>query len=204
MKNIGMLIVFFAIAGCQPDVQESSATSPAPVSMPGVRTDNSAAAIPPESPKEPAEVAAVPSRVTPVQAKAAPEKTVVEPKVVIAPSVEAAVEKVEPAKIEMTVVAEPAPAPMVAPQVQLSEVDAMALAKKKNCFACHALDKKAVGPSWRAVAEKYRGDAGAQAALESKVRKGGKGNWGSMAMPPQPSLSGEELTGLVQFVLQLK
>ncbi|MBU0689430.1 MAG: c-type cytochrome [Gammaproteobacteria bacterium] len=87
---------------------------------------------------------------------------------------------------------------------QLSEADAMALAKRKNCFACHALDKKMVGPAWRAVAEKYRGDAGAQAALESKVRKGGKGNWGSMAMPPQPALSGEELAGLVQFVLQLR
>ncbi|MBU1213899.1 MAG: c-type cytochrome [Gammaproteobacteria bacterium] len=80
----------------------------------------------------------------------------------------------------------------------------MALAKKKNCFACHALDKKVVGPAWRAVAEKYRSDAGAQAALEAKVRKGGKGNWGGIAMPPQPALSREELTGLVAFVLQLK
>lgn len=80
----------------------------------------------------------------------------------------------------------------------------MALAKKKNCFACHALDKKMVGPAWQAVAQKYRGQADAQAVLEAKVRKGGKGNWGSVAMPPQPALSSGELTGLVQFVLRLQ
>lgn len=204
MKNVWVLIVFFVIAGCQPDVQESPATSPVPVSKPDVRTENSTAVIPPKPHKEPAERAAVSSSVQPVQAKAAPEITVGKPAVVIAPSAEATAEKVEPAMIEKPVVAEPVPAATAAPQVQLSEADAMALAKKKNCFACHALDRKAVGPAWRAVAERYRGDAGAQAALESKVRKGGKGNWGSIAMPPQPSLSGEELTGLVQFVLQLK
>jgi cytochrome c len=109
-----------------------------------------------------------------------------------------------PARTEATVVNERVPAAMPAPQGQLSEADALALAKKKNCFACHALDKKVVGPAWRVVAQKYRGDAGAQAVLEAKVRKGGKGNWGSIAMPPQPALSDEELSGLVQFVLQLQ
>lgn len=110
----------------------------------------------------------------------------------------------EPAKAETTAAMKPVPTATSATKGQLSEADALALAKKKNCLACHALDKKMVGPAWRAVAQKYRGDAGAQALVEDKVRKGGKGVWGSIAMPPQSALSDEELTGLTQFILQLQ
>ena len=57
----------------------------------------------------------------------------------------------------------------------------MALAKSKNCMACHAMDKKLVGPSYQAVAQKYTGDKAAAAKLATKIMKGGAGVWGSVA-----------------------
>ncbi len=86
----------------------------------------------------------------------------------------------------------------------LSEPDVIALAKKKNCFACHLIEKKVVGPSWKDVATKYRGDVAAQSKLENKIAKGGSGAWGNMAMPPQPHVSATERTLLVRFILNLK
>ena len=204
MKNIWMLSVLFVFAGCQPDAQESPVASPVPVSKPDAKPEATPVSVTPIPQKEPVKIEPTPQSVKPVQAKAVTEKAASESEAVIAPPVEVAAPISEVAKTKASTVAEPKPVAEPTPQLQLSETQAMALAKKKNCFACHALDKKMVGPAWRAVAEKYRGDAGAQVALESKVRKGGKGNWGGMAMPPQPALSGEELTGLVQFVLQLK
>lgn len=201
MKNIWMLGALLVFAGCQPDVQESPVAPPVSVSKTDAEPETQPAVVTPTPQKEPVMIETAPQSVKPVQAKNVPEKAASEPEAAIAPPVVVATTISEPARVEKTAAIEAAPAAMPA---QLSEADAMALAKRKNCFACHALDKKMVGPAWRAVAEKYRGDAGAQAALESKVRKGGKGNWGSMAMPPQPALSGEELAGLVQFVLQLR
>ena len=53
-----------------------------------------------------------------------------------------------------------------------------ALAKKYNCLACHAVDKKVIGPAYKDVAAKYKGDAGAEAKLIAKVKNGGSGTWG--------------------------
>jgi cytochrome c len=95
----------------------------------------------------------------------------------------------------------------VAPKVvaaAVSDADGIALAKKRNCFACHLVDKKVVGPAWKDVAAKYRGDAGAQARMETKIGKGGSGAWGSMAMPPQPQVTPEERAVLARFILNLK
>ena len=78
-----------------------------------------------------------------------------------------------------------------------------ALAKAKNCMSCHAIDKKVVGPAWADVAKKYHGDAGAAAMLDAKVKNGGKGNWGSMAMPAQPKLSDADRKELITFILGL-
>jgi cytochrome c len=58
------------------------------------------------------------------------------------------------------------------------------LAKKSGCTACHSTDKKIVGPSFKEVAAKYRGDKTAQAKLVEKVKKGGVGTWGQVPMPP--------------------
>jgi len=85
----------------------------------------------------------------------------------------------------------------------------LALAKKSGCLACHSVEKKVVGPAWKDVANKYRGDAGAKARLIEKVKKGGKGNWtavtGGAPMPPySPRVKDEDIAKLVEFVLQLK
>lgn len=79
------------------------------------------------------------------------------------------------------------------------------LAKKSGCTACHAIDKKLVGPAWLDVAKKYKGDAGAEAKLEAKVAKGGSGVWGTMPMPPNaPKVSAADTKTLVKFIMGLK
>ncbi|WP_455218276.1 c-type cytochrome [Kaarinaea lacus] len=82
------------------------------------------------------------------------------------------------------------------------------LAKKSGCLACHSVDKKIVGPAWKDVAAKYKGDAGAKATLIEKIKKGGKGNWtavtGGAPMPPySPRVSDENIAKMVDFVLGL-
>lgn len=81
---------------------------------------------------------------------------------------------------------------------------AMDLAKKNGCLACHGLDTKLVGPSWKDVGKKYAGDAGAEAKLVTKVRKGGKGVWGEVPMPPNVTVKEADVRTLVQYVLTLK
>jgi cytochrome c len=78
------------------------------------------------------------------------------------------------------------------------------LAKKHNCLACHQVDKKVVGPSYKEVAAKYRGDKGAEAKLMDKVKKGGAGVWGQVPMPPNPTVPDGELKALVTWILNQK
>jgi cytochrome c len=78
------------------------------------------------------------------------------------------------------------------------------LAKKYNCFACHAVDKKLVGPAYKDVAAKYRNDKGAEAKLFEKVKKGGQGVWGQVPMPPNSQVPDADLKSLVKWVLSLK
>lgn len=88
--------------------------------------------------------------------------------------------------------------------VALAE-DGAALLKKNGCTACHQVAAKTVGPALKAIAEKYAGNAGAAATLEAKVRAGGKGNWGSMAMPATPAkVSDDEIKAMVAAVLATK
>lgn len=77
-----------------------------------------------------------------------------------------------------------------------------ALAKAKNCLACHQVDKKVVGPSYKDVAKKYT--AKDEAMLVEKVLKGGKGSWGPVPMPPNAAVKPEEATKLVKWILSLK
>lgn len=113
-----------------------------------------------------------------------------------------------PAVAAPTAKAEPAPAaetrPEAKPEPAVSETEAMQLAKKNNCFACHAIDKKVVGPAWKDIAAKYRGDSGAEARLSDKIAKGGSGVWGVMVMPPSPQVSEADRKILARFVLSLK
>ena len=72
------------------------------------------------------------------------------------------------------------------------------------CLGCHAADRQVVGPAFRDVAAKYRGDPGAAARLAQKVRAGGQGVWGQVPMPPNPGLSAADAKLLVDWVLAQK
>ncbi len=78
------------------------------------------------------------------------------------------------------------------------------LARAKNCMACHSLDKKLIGPSYKDVAMKYAGDKNAVAKLAKKVRDGGVGVWGQIPMPANPQVSDEEAVRLVNWILVQK
>ena len=81
--------------------------------------------------------------------------------------------------------------------------DAEALAKAKNCLSCHSVDKKIVGPAYKDVAAKYKGDKGALERLSAKVISGGKGAWGEIPMPPN-NVTPDEAKKLVTWVLSQK
>jgi cytochrome c len=75
------------------------------------------------------------------------------------------------------------------------------LAKQKNCLACHATDKKLVGPSYKDVAAKYKTDKDAVAKLSKKIREGGVGVWGQVPMPANPQVNEQEAVSLAKWVL---
>jgi cytochrome c len=78
------------------------------------------------------------------------------------------------------------------------------LAQKKSCLACHAADKKLVGPSYKDVAAKYAGQKDAVAKLAEKIQKGGVGAWGQVPMPANPQVNAEEAKQLATWVLSTK
>jgi cytochrome c len=82
--------------------------------------------------------------------------------------------------------------------------DAASLAQQKACLACHAVDKKVVGPSFKEVATKYRTDKTAEGKLVKKVREGGSGVWGQVPMPANPQVTEAEAQTLAKWVLGLK
>jgi cytochrome c len=78
------------------------------------------------------------------------------------------------------------------------------LAKKHACTACHAIDKKLVGPAYKDVANKYRSDPKAEAMLVDKVKKGGVGVWGQVPMPPNSAVPDADVKTLVKWIRGLK
>ncbi len=78
------------------------------------------------------------------------------------------------------------------------------LAQKKNCMACHAVDKKLVGPAYKDVAAKYAGDKAAVDKLATKIQKGGSGVWGPVPMPANPQVNEAEAKQLATWVLSTK
>jgi len=77
------------------------------------------------------------------------------------------------------------------------------LARSYACMSCHSMDKKVVGPGFKEVAARYKGDASVEDRLVDKIRTGGKGNWGNIPMPPNSRPSDEDLHTLVRWVLNL-
>ena len=78
----------------------------------------------------------------------------------------------------------------------------LAIAKQNACLGCHAINKKIVGPSFQAVAEKYKSDPNAQAFLKNKIAKGGSGSWGVVPMPANTKLSNADLNALTGWILR--
>ena len=89
---------------------------------------------------------------------------------------------------------------LAAPVAQADE----ALLKKYNCTACHQIDRKVVGPAYKDVANKYRGQKDIAAKLAEKVKKGGQGVWGPVPMPPNAAVSDADIKTLVAWILALK
>lgn len=80
-----------------------------------------------------------------------------------------------------------------------------ALLRKSGCFACHTVDKKLVGPALKDIAAKYKGQPGIVDKLTKKVRAGGSGNWGTVAMAPAPAtVSDADLKAAISYILTLK
>lgn len=75
------------------------------------------------------------------------------------------------------------------------------LAQKHACTACHAVDRKLVGPAYADVAKKYAGQPDAEAKIAASIRQGGAGRWGPVPMPPQPGLSDAEVRTLATWIL---
>lgn len=76
------------------------------------------------------------------------------------------------------------------------------LAKSKNCMGCHAVERKMVGPAYKDVAAKYKGDKKAAEALAATIKAGGAGKWGPVPMPPN-NVTDDEAKKLAHWVLSL-
>jgi cytochrome c len=90
------------------------------------------------------------------------------------------------------------PAPKAVASVSPSAPD---LARRKGCLACHGVDTRLVGPAFKEIAARYASQTGIEAKLAEKLRRGGSGSWGSVAMPPNPDLSQQDAAALVQWIL---
>ncbi|HSQ03453.1 MAG TPA: c-type cytochrome [Burkholderiales bacterium] len=85
-----------------------------------------------------------------------------------------------------------------------SAQEAEQLAGKSGCLACHSVDKKIVGPAYKDVAVKYRGQPDAEAKLTQKVKNGGAGVWGQVPMPPNTQVGDADIKKMVDWILSLK
>ncbi|MDM8545475.1 c-type cytochrome [Candidatus Venteria ishoeyi] len=82
--------------------------------------------------------------------------------------------------------------------------DGVELARKNSCLACHSIDNKIVGPAYKEIANKYKGaDEAMIQQLRDKVKNGGSGTWGNIPMPPNATVSDENINILVSWVLSL-
>ena len=139
--------------------------------------------------------------------------------IAVQPAMQPPAEQKTPEKMSETTAASPTVADPTSPAAEtkkpmkasggmqpLSREEGLALAGKSGCLACHKIESKLVGPAWRDVSKRYKGDPGAKARLVAKVKAGGKGNWtevtGGVSMPPySPRVSDENIEKLVTFIL---
>lgn len=176
-----------ALAACGKNDEPAPASAPAPVSAPAP-----ASVVQPATPSEEALVERAEEAAETAEAAA-------DEAVTAAGEATEAVEQAAASAAESA--AEAVGETDIAP---LSAVAAENLAKAKNCMACHAIDSKLVGPSYKEVSEKRAGEAGAVAMLAEKIQKGGSGVYGPVPMPPNPQVTAEEAAQLAQWVLSLQ
>ena len=107
-------------------------------------------------------------------------------------------------KFTLTLIAA-AVAAMLATSAHAADAKAAeALAKTSGCLACHTIDKKLVGPSYKEIADRYRKDKSAAANLAQKVKAGGKGVWGDIPMSPNAHVKDADIKTMVDWILSLK
>lgn len=94
-----------------------------------------------------------------------------------------------------------APTAQGEPPAAAAPMPVVELARRKACLSCHGVDRRIVGPSFREVAGRYKGQASTEARLLDKLRRGGSGNWGPLSMPPMPDLSEADAALLVRWIL---
>lgn len=85
--------------------------------------------------------------------------------------------------------------------VALPALASQELAQKNACLACHAVDKKMVGPAYQEIAKKYAGQKGAEEALARSIKAGGSGKWGPVPMPAQAALADADAKALATWIL---
>ena len=90
--------------------------------------------------------------------------------------------------------------PPAADSPQAATADAPAV--RHGCTSCHEVDRTLIGPSFREIAARYKGEASAASKLAAKVKDGGAGAWGTIPMPPHPQLAAADIDGLIAWVLQ--
>lgn len=83
----------------------------------------------------------------------------------------------------------------------VDEAAAVELSKNNGCMSCHSAKEKIVGPSFSAIAEKYKGDKDAAASLAQSIQNGSKGKWGRIPMPAHPSMNPADIKTLAQWVM---
>ncbi len=93
---------------------------------------------------------------------------------------------------------------MLVMSVTAAQADDKELAEKSGCLGCHSIDEKVVGPSYIDVAAKYKGQKDAASILFQKVRNGGSGVWGTVAMPPNKKVSDKDLKKIIAWILKQK
>ena len=112
-------------------------------------------------------------------------------------------ESAEPKADTAAATTEPA-APTTANAGGVDAEKALTLIGSNDCTTCHAIDKKVIGPAYTDVAKKYEDNQATEDTLISKVKHGGSGNWGNIAMTPHPNLSDEDARIMVKYILSLK
>lgn len=196
MNKIYLSVLLLVLYGCQHAQRTQPPVAAAPVAP------SEAAAAPTAAPVAAQPVVVTAQPVAPQSVVTAQPEQVAQPASPVAqPAATPSPDSASAAVAEAAAVAKPE----VKTEAALSDADGRKLGQKSGCFVCHTVEKKLVGPAWKDIAAKYRGQSDAEARLITKVAKGGSGAWGATPMPPNaPKVNDHDIKTLVHFILGLK